>query len=128
VNHNFAFTKEVTMEFPPPEVSKHILEFLKADTKAWVVRGYPTTAPPPQFSPIVQELMELEVLPEGVGRKEKENKIIKMINEKLQLAISIAEKLRPESYSVGVGFPFGISVSFTWPHTTKQQRGSITIK
>ena len=58
-------------------------------------------------------------MPERDEKKQKENKIIEKIKEKLYLASSIAGKLLPESYSVGVGFPFGVNVSFTWSHSAE---------
>jgi hypothetical protein len=107
---------EAYIESPPPEASSQILELLKTEAKAWVAQDFPRIVPTPLFSPIAREIIELQSMPEGEKKKKKEDSIIDKIKEKLQLARSVAEKLRPASYSVGVGFPFGISISFTWSH------------
>ena len=108
------------IESPPPEASEHIFSLLKTEAKTWIAKGYPTTSPPPLVSPFAQEIIELENMPDGDEKTENENKQIQKIRKKLELAGSIANKLRPASYSIGIGFPFGMSISFTWSRDTRQ--------
>ena len=99
-----------------PAASTAILELLENEAVSFGVQSF-VVEERHVYSPIAQQVIEVVGMPEGSEKKGKEKGIIDKISEKIQTSRSIADKLRADSFSLGVGFPFGVQISFSWTTT-----------